>query len=271
MAENKLLDSDGLVKVLQELKKKFPLISSLATINGHSLVNSGYDIEILGQNNVCFFDGFETISSSSITAGSASGNCKIVFNTTTSTFIAAVYRSGVIKPDCFNNWVGGDDFGESSMSGKMPDSSKLYIDKTNRMFYHWNGSAMVSLTLDTTLFRVVSALPTASADTENKIYLKTGSKTGTENAYAEYITVPDGNGYKWEKLGEFNAGIDLSLYVSKTEMNNALRNYLTTSVASATYLKQSDAKSTYMSITDYGYSTITESDITTAFSQAGIS
>lgn len=264
MAENKLLDSDGLVKVLQELKKKFPLISSLATINGHSLVNSGYDIEILGQNNVCFFDGFETVSSSSITAGSAAGNCKIVFNTTTSTFIAAVYKSGVIKPDCFNNWVGGDDFGESSMSGKTPDSSKLYIDKTNRMFYHWDGSAMVSLTLDTTLFRVVSALPTASADTENKIYLVTGSKTASGNTYAEHITVKSGSTYKWEKLGEVGADVDLSTYVTSTALTTKLNDYLTKKVASNTYLSKTDASSTYMSVTTYGYTALTDSEITSA-------
>lgn len=63
-------------------------------------------------------------------------------------------------------------------------------------------------------------LPTASADTFHKIYLKKASEGGTtENVYAEYITIRSGSEgaytYAWEKVGD--TAIDISGKVDKTQ------------------------------------------------------
>lgn len=56
------------------------------------------------------------------------------------------------------------------------------------------------------------ALPTASADTMHKIYLKTEDLTSTKNTYGEYITVRSGSDpnytYSWEKLGTTAASLE---------------------------------------------------------------
>lgn len=65
------------------------------------------------------------------------------------------------------------------------------------------------------------ALPTASADTMGKIYLKTdnshdpSSGTGWKDIYDEYVTVKTGTStYTWEKIG--NTDVNLSNYSLKT-------------------------------------------------------
>ncbi len=65
------------------------------------------------------------------------------------------------------------------------------------------------------------ALPTASADTMGKIYLKTdnshdpSSGTGWKDVYDEYVTVKTGTStYTWEKIG--NTDVNLSNYSLKT-------------------------------------------------------
>lgn len=63
-------------------------------------------------------------------------------------------------------------------------------------------------------YEVVSDLPTASASTMGKIYLKAHSH-GTGDGYDEYITLESGSTtktYSWEKIG--NTDIDLSNYVN---------------------------------------------------------
>ena len=58
-------------------------------------------------------------------------------------------------------------------------------------------------------------LPTASADTFHKIYLKKASTTGiAQNIYKEYITVKNGESYSWELIGDTD--IDVSGKVDKT-------------------------------------------------------
>lgn len=54
-------------------------------------------------------------------------------------------------------------------------------------------------------------LPTASANTFHKIYLK---KEGLSGIYAEYITYKNGDAYAWERIGVLD--VDLDAYVKKT-------------------------------------------------------
>ena len=76
-------------------------------------------------------------------------------------------------------------------------------------------------------------LPTASADTFHKIYLKSASSPVAPNLYVEYITLRSGTDpnytYSWEKIGD--TAMDLSAYVMKTRKvtdNLTLENDITT-------------------------------------------
>ena len=71
----------------------------------------------------------------------------------------------------------------------------------------------ISCTLDTSLYSIVTELPTNDID-KDKIYLVSSTKTDNENRFSEYIYTDNG----WEKLGEFKADVDLSNYVQKTDV-----------------------------------------------------
>lgn len=74
--------------------------------------------------------------------------------------------------------------------------------------------------LDTTLFQVVTALPTTGI-VKNRIYLVKAGATADKNIYAEYIYTGDVaatyDASKWEKLGEYKSDVDLSGYSKKEE------------------------------------------------------
>ena len=83
----------------------------------------------------------------------------------------------------------------------------------------------LNVTLDTTVFRVVSALPAApDAGDENKIFLVPAESTGPNNAYTEYLWVNSA----WEEFGQYISEVDLtpylkivdaqSTYATKTEL-----------------------------------------------------
>lgn len=67
----------------------------------------------------------------------------------------------------------------------------------------------ISCTLDTSLYVVVSELP--SVGVANKIYLIESNESGEQNIYTEYGYI---NG-KWEKLGQYRAEINLEPYLTK--------------------------------------------------------
>ena len=94
----------------------------------------------------------------------------------------------------------------------------------------------ISCELDADLFKIVEDLPSASADTTNKIYLKLSVVSGEEDKYIEYITVVTGEEgseiYSWERLGEYKASIDLSDYLKSAD-------------AEGLYLKITDAEGIY--------------------------
>ena len=80
--------------------------------------------------------------------------------------------------------------------------------------------------LDTTLFEVVTELPSTIAIIKKHIYLKAAGTTGDKNNYAEYIYTGDltatYDATKWEKLGEVTASFDLSGYYTKTDADNKI-------------------------------------------------
>lgn len=79
--------------------------------------------------------------------------------------------------------------------------------------------------LDTTLFQIVTALPTSGIN-KNKIYLMLidGDDTEEQNLYAEYIytgnTSAAYDASKWEKLGEYKPEVDTTLYDQVMERVN---------------------------------------------------
>lgn len=99
--------------------------------------------------------------------------------------------------------------------------------------------------LDTTLFQVVTSLPTSGIKS-NRIYLLKSSATGTQNIYGEYIYTGNVSATydasKWEKLGEYKANIDLTPYSKKTETVNGVT--AGTSTATNAVIKVAKADST---------------------------
>ena len=76
-------------------------------------------------------------------------------------------------------------------------------------------------TIDTTLFQIVSALPTTGIN-KNKIYLLLSKTTDNQNVYAEYLYTGDTANYdgtKWEKLGEAAIKITVDSKLSDTSTN----------------------------------------------------
>lgn len=76
-------------------------------------------------------------------------------------------------------------------------------------------------TIDTTLFQIVSALPTTGIN-KNKIYLLLSKTTDNQNVYAEYLYTGDTANYdgtKWEKLGEAAIKITVDAALSDTSTN----------------------------------------------------
>lgn len=76
-------------------------------------------------------------------------------------------------------------------------------------------------TIDTTLFQIVSALPTAGIN-KNKIYLLLSERSENKNVYAEYLYTGDTANYdasKWEKLGEAAVKIIVDTVLSDTSVN----------------------------------------------------
>ena len=72
----------------------------------------------------------------------------------------------------------------------------------------------LNVTLDTTVFKVVSALPDSPAQgDENKIHMVPAESTGVNNAYTEYVWINS----TWEILGEYTSDVDLTPYLTKED------------------------------------------------------
>ena len=99
----------------------------------------------------------------------------------------------------------------------------------------------LNVTLDTTVFKVVSALPDSPAQgDENKIHLVPAEDTGTNNIYTEYVWVNSA----WEILGEYTSKVDLTPYLTKE-------------AASGTYATKSELNSGLAGTTLSKYATTT--------------
>ena len=87
-------------------------------------------------------------------------------------------------------------------------------------------------TIDTTLFQIVSALPTTGIN-KNKIYLLLSKTTDNQNVYAEYLYTGDTANYdasKWEKLGEAAVKIIVDTALSDTSVNPVQNKVVTSGI-----------------------------------------
>lgn len=86
--------------------------------------------------------------------------------------------------------------------------------------------------------KVVDVLPTTDIS-NSTVYLLRTSETETGNLYTEYIYAEVSTGtYQWEKLG--TQTLDLSDYVTTTELNTALAGYVTTIALTTELAKYTD-------------------------------
>lgn len=85
---------------------------------------------------------------------------------------------------------------------------------------------IISASIDTTLYKVVTSLPEASSDCENSIYLVLSVSGVSGNTFKEFICVNNGTAelpnYVWEELGTVQTDVDLSGYVTKEEFTTEL-------------------------------------------------
>lgn len=113
---------------------------------------------------------------------------------------------------------------QSSKQDKLTAGNGITIDE--------NGVISTTATIGD-IYKIVSVLPTASADVTNTLYLVPTTSTDTDkgmNIFVEYLCVKlNNNTYKWEKLGEVQTSTDLSGYVSSVPM--------TTSTGKVVYVK----------------------------------
>lgn len=117
----------------------------------------------------------------------------------------------------------------------------------------------INVTLDTTVFKVVSVLPDSPAQgDENKIHLVPAESTGANNAYTEYVWVNSA----WEILGEYTSEVDLTPYLKTVDAANT---YLSKTDASSTYLSKTDASSTYLNKTDASGTYLSKTEASTTY------
>lgn len=74
------------------------------------------------------------------------------------------------------------------------------------------------------IYKIVSALPQASAEVTNTLYLVPTTSDNTENGmniFVEWLCIKVDETYKWEKLGESKTTIDLSDYITSIPVTNS--------------------------------------------------
>lgn len=118
-------------------------------------------------------------------------------------------------------------------------------------------------------------LPTASADTYHKLYLKTATSTGAQNVYKEYITVRSGvegaYTYSWELIGD--TAIDLTGYLKTVTVNgkaysNATGSSIDLGTVVNTITSGNSEQLTATSNTENGVNTVTITPVTATVTQA---
>ena len=105
----------------------------------------------------------------------------------------------------------------------MADLSKIKLPSGSEYNIKDQTARDMIAALNQFTYEVVQTLPTASADTMYKIYLKAAGTAGTSDEYEEFITIDKGEGesprYVWEKFGTITPP-DLSDYVKYEDLHD---------------------------------------------------
>lgn len=80
-------------------------------------------------------------------------------------------------------------------------------------------TGVISLTANTTLYKIVDNLPTNPTDT--CIYLVPSSNVN-DNSFKEFIYIKSGENYRWEEIGTIQTDIDLSGYVTNETLDQKI-------------------------------------------------
>ena len=119
---------------------------------------------------------------------------------------------------------------ESGLNQAMVEVNKTFIKQTETLFSFGDTPVQKGGTVSMpALYMLVSTPPTAVAGTTNPEHFAAAGTTETGNIYAEYITVAGAQqagkpaNYKWEKLGEHQATVDLTPYAKQADLNTLKR------------------------------------------------
>lgn len=82
-------------------------------------------------------------------------------------------------------------------------------------------NGIISVTNSLELYKIVTDLPSASAEVQNTIYLKPSAGV-SGNEFTEYICVKKGTSYTWEQIGTITSNVDLSGYITLDQFNSEL-------------------------------------------------
>lgn len=156
----------------------------------------------------------------------------------------AIERSqGLLYLNGVGNYQGQTIYGKLSVQEVLNGKQDTLIAGTGIEITPEN---QINVTLDTTVFKVVSVLPDSPAQgDENKIHLVSAETSGANNTYTEYVWVNSA----WEILGEYTSEVDLTPYLKTVD-------------AADTYLSKTDAASTYQPVGDYATTTVLTEGLT---------
>lgn len=111
------------------------------------------------------------------------------------------------------------DGGKGKKQSDINAELKAAIDGVDgKKFKTINGETITGegdITIDLTLYKVVTALPTEGID-DKKIYLVKNAAGKDNDVYTEYVYVTADK--KWEKLGEYKSTVDLTPYALKSDL-----------------------------------------------------
>ena len=148
--------------------------------------------------------------------------------------MASAVQTSLGKADSAYQKPSGGIPGTDLASGVIPDVSNFITKSVNDLVnYYLKSDTYTKAEVQALIgaiqgfsYEVVSSLPTASASTMGKIYLVPSADPQTQNVKDEYITLESSGSYSWEQIG--STAIDLSGYVTTSQLNTALADYTTT-------------------------------------------
>lgn len=110
----------------------------------------------------------------------------------------------------------------------------------------------IRATFSTTLYEVVTDLPSASSECLNKIYIKIirNGTSAIRDVCEEYICVEQNGNYFWERIGTLQTEVNLDNYISK-DIFNSFVSYVDTTFITAIDVTSSEATGSIPITLDY--------------------